>query len=34
MSGDGTMILASCFTHGIQRFDLKGRNEGSYHHGG
>ncbi|MDG3002679.1 hypothetical protein [Paludisphaera mucosa] len=33
-SGDGSMILASCFTHGIQRFDLKGRNEGSYHLGG
>ena len=34
VSGDGAMILASCFTHGIQRFDLKGRNEGSYHLGG
>lgn len=34
VSGDGGMILASCFTHGIQRFDLKGRNEGSYHLGG
>jgi hypothetical protein len=34
VSGDGSMILASCFTHGIQRFDLKGRNEGSYHLGG
>ncbi len=33
-NGDGAMILASCFTHGIQRFDLKGRNEGSYHLGG
>ena len=33
-SGDGAMVLASCFTHGIQRFDLKGRNEGSYHLGG
>ncbi|WP_165066084.1 hypothetical protein [Paludisphaera rhizosphaerae] len=33
-SGDGSMILASCFTHGIQRFDLNGRNEGSYHLGG
>ena len=29
VSGDGARILASCFTHGIQRFDLKGRNEGS-----
>jgi hypothetical protein len=34
VSGDGGMILASCFTHGIQRFDLGGRNEGSYHLGG
>jgi len=34
VSGDGAMVLASCFTHGIQRFDLKGRNEGSYHLGG
>ena len=34
VSGDGSMILASCFTHGIQRFDLDGRNEGSYHLGG
>lgn len=32
--GGGGMILASCFTHGIQRFDLRGRNEGSYHLGG
>ena len=28
------MILASCYTLGIQRFDLRGRNEGSYHLGG
>jgi hypothetical protein len=34
VSGDGGMVLASCFTHGIQRFDLRGRNEGSYHLGG
>jgi hypothetical protein len=34
ISGDGGMVLASCFTHGIQRFDLRGRNEGSYHLGG
>jgi hypothetical protein len=34
VNGDGAMILASCFTHGIQRFDLQGRNEGSYHLGG
>ncbi|MFO0910210.1 MAG: hypothetical protein U0794_18015 [Isosphaeraceae bacterium] len=33
-SGDGGMILASCFTHGIQRYDLNGHNEGSYHLGG
>ncbi|AMV38531.1 hypothetical protein [Planctomyces sp. SH-PL62] len=33
-SGDGSMILASCFTHGIQRFGLDGRNEGAYHPGG
>lgn len=33
-SGDGSIILASCFTLGIQRFDLRGRNEGSYHLGG
>ena len=34
LDGEGTMILASCFTLGIQRFDLTGRNEGSYHLGG
>src|SRR5205823_5696077 len=34
LSGDGSMILASCYTLGIQRFDLGGRNEGSYHLGG
>jgi hypothetical protein len=34
LNGDGGMILASCYTLGIQRFDLKGRNEGSYHLGG
>lgn len=33
-SGDGGMVLAACFTHGIQRFDLQGRVEGSYHLGG
>ncbi len=33
-SGDGGMVLASCFSHGIQRFDLEGRNEGSYQLGG
>jgi hypothetical protein len=34
VNGDGAMILASCYTLGIQRFDLRGRNEGSYHLGG
>jgi hypothetical protein len=34
ISGDGGMVLASCYTLGIQRFDLRGRNEGSYHLGG
>lgn len=33
-SGDGGIILASCFTHGVQRYDLQGQNEGSYHVGG
>ena len=33
-TGDGSMILASCFTHGIQRYDLHGRNDGAYHLGG
>lgn len=34
VTGDGGMILASCFTHGIQRFDGAGRSEGAYHLGG
>jgi hypothetical protein len=34
VNGDAAMILASCFTLGIQRFDVQGRNEGSYHLGG
>ena len=34
VSGDGGMILASCYTLGIQKYDLRGRNEGSYHLGG
>jgi hypothetical protein len=34
LDGSGGMILASCFTLGVQRFDLQGRNEGSYHLGG
>lgn len=33
-TGDGSMVLASCFTHGVQRYDLNGHNEGSYHLGG
>jgi len=33
-TGDGGMVLASCFTYGIQRFDIRGSNEGSYHLGG
>lgn len=33
-SGNGGMVLASCYTHGIQRFDMNGRNDGSYHLGG
>ena len=33
-TGDGGIILASCFTHGVQRYDLNGHNEGSYHLGG
>jgi hypothetical protein len=34
VTGDGGMILTSCYTHGIQRFDSRGRNEGAYHLGG
>ncbi len=34
ITGDGGMILTSCYTHGIQRFDMRGRNEGAYHLGG
>jgi hypothetical protein len=34
VDGEGGMILASCYTLGIQRFDLRGHNEGSYHLGG
>jgi hypothetical protein len=33
-TGDGQMTLISCFTHGIQRYDLEGRSEGAYHLGG
>ncbi|MGE3818386.1 MAG: hypothetical protein AB7I30_03050 [Isosphaeraceae bacterium] len=33
-SGDGSVILATCFTHGVQRYDLQGDNDGAYHLGG
>lgn len=33
-TGDGGMILVACYTHGVQRYDLRGRNEGAYHVGG
>ena len=33
-SGDAGMILTSCYTHGIQRYDARGHGEGSYHLGG
>ncbi len=33
-TGDGGMILTSCHTHGVQRYDQDGENEGSYHLGG
>lgn len=33
-TGDGGMILVACFTHGVQRYDIRGRNEGAYHLGG
>ena len=33
-TGDGAMILVSCFTHGVQRHNLAGKSEGSYHLGG
>ena len=31
ITGDGSMILASCFNHGVQRFDSNGDSDGSYH---
>jgi hypothetical protein len=34
VSGDGSLILASSYNLGIQRYDARGRNEGSYHLGG
>ena len=33
-TGDGGVVLVSCYTHGIQRYDARGRNEGAYHLGG
>ena len=33
-TGDGAMILVSCYTHGVQRHNLEGKSEGSYHLGG
>jgi hypothetical protein len=33
-TGDGAMILAACFTHGVQRYDANGQNDGAYHLGG
>ncbi|WP_435022211.1 hypothetical protein TA3x_002795 [Tundrisphaera sp. TA3] len=33
-SGDGGMILIACFTHGVQKYNLAGHAEGSYHLGG
>jgi hypothetical protein len=33
-SGDGGLVLVSCFTHGVQRFDMRGHNDGAYHLGG
>jgi hypothetical protein len=34
VSGDGGMVLASCYNVGVQRYDRSGHNEGSYHLGG
>ncbi len=34
LTGDGRMILASCHTFGVHRFDLEGNIEGAYHPGG
>jgi hypothetical protein len=33
-TGDGGIILTSGFIHGVQRYDLRGHNEGAYHPGG
>ena len=34
VTGDGGTIVASCYIHGIQRFDAEGKSEGAYHLGG
>ena len=34
VTGDGGTIVASCYIHGVQRFDAEGRGEGAYHLGG
>jgi hypothetical protein len=34
ITGDGGIILASCYNLGVQRYDSRGENEGSYHLGG
>ncbi len=33
-TGDGSLVLASCYNLGLQRYDLEGHNEGAYHLGG
>jgi hypothetical protein len=33
-TGDGGLVLASCFTHGVQRYSLRCQNDGAYHLGG
>jgi hypothetical protein len=33
-TGDGGLVLVSCFNHGIQRYDMRGHNDGAYHLGG
>ncbi len=33
-TGDGAMILVSCYTHGVQRHNIAGKSEGAYHLGG
>ncbi len=34
VNSDGGMILLGCFNLGVQRFDIRGHNEGAYHLGG